>query len=135
MEKRVIYTEKKRYSRFDENHCMVYLNEEIIPDFVPEMEEMEDHADNILPVTGFAYTGTMPDGGTLIATKTENYDGFVSGLIRLKYSTDAEAAIQANMISALTDPGNPRAEEFREEWNSFQAYREHCKEMSRLLLQ
>lgn len=131
MENKVIYTEKKTYSKFDESRYMVYLNEEVVPDYVPENLPEGERPE---PVTGYAYAGSMIDGGTLIQAKEANYDNFVSGLIRLRYSADAEAAIQANMITALTDTENPRAGEFRAEWDIFQTYRTECKEIARALL-
>lgn len=130
---RIIYTEKKTYYKFDETRYMLYLNEEVIPDYI--RENSSDKEEQPEPVTGYAYSGSMIDGGTLIQAKEASYPDFVSGLIRLKYSADAEAAIQANMITAITDPENPRASEFRSEWDAFQVYRERCKEISRLLLQ
>lgn len=133
MGNKVIYTEKKTYGKFDETRYMVYLNEEIIPGYIPE--NLPEGKEQPEPVTGYAYSGMMIDGGTLIQAKEASYPDFVSGLIRLRYSADAEAAIQANMITALTDPENPRASEFRTEWDTFQKYRERCKEISRLLLQ
>lgn len=132
MENKVIYTEKKTYSKFDEGRYMVYLNEEVVSDYVPENLPMQEEQVN--PVQGYAYSGTMPDGGTLIQAEGANYENFVSGLIRLRYSTDAETAIQANMITALTEPENTRASEFRAEWENFQAYREQCKANAKLLL-
>lgn len=129
---RIIYTEKKTYYKFDETRYMVYLNEEVIPDYIPE--NLTDKEEQPEPVTGYAYSGMMLDGGTLIQAKEASYPDFVSGLIRLKYSADAEAAIQANMITAITDPESPRATEFRTEWDTFQAYREQCKEIAKVLL-
>lgn len=132
MENRAIYVERKTCCKFDETRYMVYLNEEIIPDYIPE--NLPDREEQPEPVQAYAYSGPMQDGGTLIEAKEANYDNFVSGLIRLKYSTDAEAAIQANMITALSEKENPRASEFQTEWDTFQAYRAECKEIARALL-
>lgn len=132
MENKVIYTEKKTYSKFDESRYMVYLNEEVVPDYVPENLPMQKEQPD--PVQGYAYSGPMQDGGTLIEAKEASYPDFVSGLIRLRYSADAEAAIQANMITALTDTENTRAGEFQAEWDTFQIYRAECKEIAKALL-
>lgn len=133
MENRVIYTEKKAYNKYDESRYMVYLNEEILPDYMPE-DLPEDSELRLQPVTGYAYTGTEPDGGTLIEAKFANYDDFVAGLIRLKYTADAESAINSNMILAISDSKNSRAKEFKTEWQAFQTYRDECKAQARLLL-
>lgn len=34
---RVIYTERKSFEKYDDKHFIAYLNEEIIPDYVPEV--------------------------------------------------------------------------------------------------
>lgn len=133
MENRVVYTEEKKYSKYDEGHYMTYLGEEILTDYIPE-DLPEDSELRLQPVTGYAYTGTEPDGGTLIEASDANYDDFVAGLIRLKYTPDAESAINSNMLLAVVSPENPRADEFKNEWQAFQNYREECKEISRKLL-
>ena len=38
---RQIYTERKKYSQFDDNHFILYLNEEVIEDYVPEVHNGE----------------------------------------------------------------------------------------------
>ena len=131
--KKVVYTEEKKYSKYDEGHYMIYLGEEILTDYIPE-DLPEDSELRLQPVTGYAYTGTEPDGGTLIEASDANYDDFVAGLIRLKYTPDAESAINSNMLLAVVSPVNPRADEFKDEWQAFQNYREECKEISRKLL-
>lgn len=120
-----IYTEKKTYSKYDDKHYLIYLDEEVIQDYVPE-----DNTTDSAPadsVTAYAYTGDFPDGGTMIEAEDASYDMFVSGLIRKKYTVDAESAIQSNMIVALSDPKNDRAIDFENEWNEFQEYRLLCK--------
>lgn len=131
-----IYPEKKTFSKFDEKRFIVYLNEKRA-NYLPSVttsDTEESPEENIEPVLGYSYTGTMKDGGTLINANEASYSAFVAGLIRLLYSEDAESAIKSNMMIAVVEPGNPRVEEFREEWNSFQAYREQCKITARNLL-
>ena len=132
MENREIYVKRKTYCKFDKTRYMVYLNEEIISDYIPE--NLPDREEQPEPVQAYAYSGPMQDGGTLIEAKEATYPDFVSGLIRLRYSADAETAIQANMITALSEKENPRADEFRTEWEMFQAYRAECKEIAKALL-
>ncbi|RKU75652.1 hypothetical protein DW945_22120 [Parabacteroides sp. AM44-16] len=120
-----IYTEKKTYSKYDDKHYLIYLNEEVIQDYVPEDNTNDSTPAD--PVTAYAYTGDFPDGGTMIEAEDASYDMFVSGLIRKKYTVDAESAIQSNMIVSLSDPKNDRAIDFENEWNEFQEYRLFCK--------
>lgn len=133
MENRVVYTEGKKYCKYDEGHYMIYLGEEILTDYIPE-DLPEDSELRLQPVTGYAYTGNHADGGTLIEAQSANYDDFVAGIIRLKYSPDSESAINSNMLIAVISPENPRADEFKNEWQTFQQYREECKETARKLL-
>ena len=72
-----IYTEKKRYTRFDDNHYLLYLNETVIPNHVQEVREGEKELE---PCTAYQYEGTEPDGGTMIEAKSDTYNDFVSGL-------------------------------------------------------
>lgn len=31
------YSDRKKYEKYDDKHFIVYLNEEVIPDYVPEV--------------------------------------------------------------------------------------------------
>ena len=131
MENRVIYTERKTYNKYDQEHYIIYLREEIIQDYIPENlpEDCEP-----VPVIGYAYTGNHPDGGTIIQAHEATYEAFVSGLIRQRYMQNEVEAIQSNMLLALTDPGNDRAMEFRSEWETYQQLRQECKTNASTLL-
>lgn len=131
--KKVVYTEEKKYCKYDEGHYMTYLGEEILTDYIPE-DLPEDSELRLKPVTGYAYTGTESDGGTLIEASGANYDDFVAGLIRLKYTPDAESAINSNMLLAVVSTENPRVDEFKNEWQAFQTYRDECKALAKSLL-
>ncbi|KAA6346610.1 hypothetical protein EZS27_005855, partial [termite gut metagenome] len=85
-------------------------------------------------VPGFAYTGTMPDGGMLIEAKEAGYGSFVSGLIRTRYSSDDVEALQGNMLIAVSQPKNEKAEGYKRDWDEFQAFRSECKQKIKLLL-
>ena len=129
-----IYPKKKTFSKFDEKHFIVYLNEEQA-DYVPSLSGMEQReGENVEPVPGYSYSGPLVDGGTMIEAKEACYAEFVSGLLRLSYSADAESAILANMTVALSEPKNERAAEFKTEWKAFQAKREECKQLAHRLL-
>lgn len=130
MKNRVVYTERKVYNKYDNNHYMLYLNEEILPEYIPECSNEEQGE----PTTGYAYTGNQADGGTLIEATEDSYEQFVSGLIRLKYTADAESAINSNALLSMMDPTHERAVEFKTEWEIFQHYREECKENAKTVL-
>lgn len=85
------YIERKNYVKYDETHYLLYLNEE--PAEVTNEETGES-------VAGYAYTGTMPDGGTLVVaadvTDENRRARFVAGLIGTKYDINDQIALLAN---------------------------------------
>ena len=87
----VSYIERKTFVRFDDNHYLLYLNEE-----EAEVKNVETGES----VQGFAYTGSFPDGGTLVEAKgvtNENRRAkFVAGLIGTEHDIDSQIAILAN---------------------------------------
>ena len=123
---RQIYFEQKAFVKYDENHYLLYLNEEIIPDYVPE--SMSGHKEE--PTTAYAYTGDFTDGGTMIEAKVATYDAFVSGLVRKKYSADRVEAITLNKLSGNEE----RSVEFEREFKTLEAYRQVCKEYAKSVL-
>lgn len=124
---RQIYTEKKTYSQFDGSHFLLYLQEEIIEDYVPELREGESPLE---PCTAYAYTGTEKDGGTLIEASTASYDAFVSGLVRKKYSADRVEAITLNKLSSNEE----RRAEFDAEFAELEEYRNTCKLQAKAII-
>ena len=130
-----IYAEKKTFSKFDNEHYLCYLNEQR-EEYSPESDARSGEVTEPVsaPVLGYAYTGDMVDGGTLIEAKEATYDEFVSGLIRTRYSASRVEAIQSNRMIALVNPEHERAAEFISEWDDFQSYREQCKEQADALI-
>jgi hypothetical protein len=116
------YTQKKKYSKYDEEHYLLYLGEQ------PATKVMEEGAD---PVPGYEYTGNFEDGGTMIKATEATYDQFVSGLIRSRYSADQVEAILLNIQS--NDPD--RMAEFQQELDTLNAYRDECKLIASELLE
>lgn len=119
--KTVIYPNRKKYTNMGNGQHMVYLNEEIVENYVPE-----NSPEGFEPITGYSYTGTEQDGGTLINAKEATYDELVSGLIRNKYSANAVEAIILNKDDGTTEHAT--------EYADLQAYRLACKTQANLLL-
>lgn len=117
---RVIYTERKTLVRYDDNHYMVYLNEEVIEGYVPEVREGEEAPEH---VTGYAYTGIEPDGGTLIAAGDMSRDSLINGIIRSCYSQTEEDAIKTHQIELLRGGNTSKADSYEAEWEAFNAFR------------
>lgn len=118
--KRTIYTEPKTLVKYDDNRYMAYLNEEVIEGYVPEGREGGSSPE---PVTGYAYTGTEPDGGTLIAATDMSRDSLINGIIRSRYSQTEEDAIKTHQIELIKNPDIPKAGDYESEWEAFNAFR------------
>ena len=89
--KKADYTERKSFVKYDDKHFVLYLNEQ--PAVLTNEETGEEKE-------GYSYTGTMPDGGTLIEAEGVNDSNrrakFISGLLGTEYTIDAQIAILAN---------------------------------------
>lgn len=129
------YPERKTFVSFDHEQFLLYLGETPVK-YVPETAKIADGENEVAPepIDGFSYTGTHPDGGTLIKAKEATYEAFVSGLIRKRYSADEAEALQANMLETLVNKENPRAAEFTQKWEEFQEYRDECKASAKAVL-
>lgn len=120
---RAIYLDRRKFDKFDDNHFIVYLNEETIPEYVPEVMEGQPEPE---PCTAYAYSGSEKDGGTIIEATSAQYDDFVAGLVRLKFSQNQVEAILCNQ-----GDGN---DEHLAEYNALQLYRKDCKAVASELL-
>lgn len=121
---KAIYLERKTFSRYDGGRCLVYLNEEVIENYVPE-----DAPDGFKPVTAYAYTGTEPDGGTLIDAPDDSRDTLINGMIRSIYTQSEEDAIKTHQLIVLTNPDTDKAQEYASEWAKFNVDREYAKSL------
>jgi len=123
---KVIYPQKRKFSRYDDHHYLLYLNEEVVEDYIPD-----DAQEDFTPITAYSYTGDQEDGSTMIHAIEATYEAFVSGLIRTRYSADQVEAILLNIQS-----NNPeRQTEFQDELDQLNAFREECKAKAASLLE
>ena len=116
---RKIYLERKKIVKYTDTQYLVYLNEEVIENYVPEINNEESHE----PVIAYAYSGDLEDGGTLIDAKEATESELISGLVKLKYSQEAQLAIILNKDKINDD----KAEEHALEFSQMQEYRDECK--------
>lgn len=115
----VIYTERRTFEKYDDQRYMVYLGEKVIPDYtLPAMDETPRE-----PVTGYSYTGTEADGGTLIGATGPERNSLINGIIRTKYSQTEEDAIKTHQIELLKNSDIPKAGEYEAEWEAFNTFR------------
>ncbi|WP_288776999.1 hypothetical protein [uncultured Bacteroides sp.] len=120
---KAIYLDRRKFDKFDDNHFIVYLNEETIPEYVPEKMEGQPEPE---PCMAYAYSGSEKDGGTIIEATSAQYDEFVAGLVRLRFSQNQVEAILCNQ-----GDGN---DEHLAEYNALQLYRKDCKTIAAELL-
>lgn len=118
--KTAIYTERRTFEKYDDTRYMVYMGEQIVPDYVPDTVEGQPAPD---PVTGYSYTGTETDGGTLIVSTNADRDSLINGIIRSHYTQTEEDAIKTHQIELLKDATIAKADEYEEEWNTFNVFR------------
>ena len=82
--------QRQTFVKYDDNHYLLFLHEQAA-------EQEDEFAGKI---SGYTYTGTMPDGSTLIeatGVTSENMRGkFIAGLIGIEYSKDDQIALLAN---------------------------------------
>lgn len=121
---KAIYTEPRTFEKYDDKRYMVYLNQEIIPDYVPEVMQSEQVP---VPITAYAYTGTEVDGGTLIETTSSDRDSLINGIIRSRYTQSEEDAIKTHQIELLKNATIDKAADYEAEWAEFNAVREMAK--------
>ena len=117
--KTAIYPARKTFNHYDNERYLLYLNEEIIENYVPENDPESE------PSTAYSYTGSEEDGGTLIVASDATYEKFVSGLIRTRYTADQVESILLNVQSNNPD----RIQEFQLELETLNAFREECKQI------
>lgn len=114
-----IYTEPRTYGKYDAGHIIGYLNEEQVPDHLPEGAEE--------PVTGYKYTGTEKDGGTVMPCSDHtSYPEVANAIIRSKFSESDEMAIHRH------HGNDPVA--YTEEWDEYNAFCEDAKLLAKAWL-
>ena len=104
--------QRQTYIKYDDSHYLLFLHEQTA-------EQEDEFAGKI---SGYNYTGTMPDGSTLIeatGVTSENIRGkFIAGLLGLEYSIDDQIALLAN---------GEDSEEHSKEFTDFMKIRKEVK--------
>lgn len=125
--KKEYYPVRKTFVKFDDEHYLLYLNEEVVEDYLPENAE-----EGAVPFKAYAYSGTEGDGSTKIKATEATYAQFVSGLIRTQYSADAVEAILLNSQSTFD---SQKESEHKLEFADLEEFRQECKNAIANLLQ
>ncbi|MBR5270815.1 MAG: hypothetical protein IKV64_01385 [Clostridia bacterium] len=108
------YTERKNFVKYDNEHYLLYLNEE-----ATEIVVNEETGET---VAGYNYYGNEVDGSVKIkasdVTEDNRRSKFIAGLIGTEFDVDAQIAILAN-DGDTTEHANDLAR--------FKAFRSNCK--------
>lgn len=116
------HTERQYFGKYDNEHHLLYLNEQAV-NFTSPAHNPDENPDEQAEVSGYSYSGNMPDGSTIIEAKgvtDENRrDKYIAGLIGVTYSTDAQLAILAN---------GKDADKHAQELRTFELFRSKCKQ-------
>lgn len=118
------YLLRMSYVKYDDNHYLLYLNEKRVDDYHPD--NAGESAGDDQTVTAYSYEGDEADGSTKIEAESANYNDFVAGIIRMKYSQNDVEAI-------LCNHGDGNAEHAKE-YDDFQAWRERAKQWANEIL-
>ncbi len=118
------YLLRMSYVKYDDNHYLLYLNEKRVDDYHPD-NAGESAGDN-KTVTAYSYEGDEPDGSTKIEAESANYNDFVAGIVRMKYSQNDVEAILCNHGDGNAD--------HEKEFDDFQAWREQAKQWANEIL-
>lgn len=110
------YTEQRTYGKYDAAHIIGYLNEEVVHDFMPEGREQ--------PGTGYRYTGTEIDGGTVMPCQDPtDYGQLTNAIIRADLTESEELA---TLRHHQNDP-----EAYAQEWEQYNQICEAAKQTAR----
>jgi len=115
------YKTPKTMLQYDIEHLIVYLNEEVVENYVPE--EGNENQD---PFTAYFYEGPEKDGGTIIEAAESDRDSIINGIIRSKYSRTEEDAIKTHQIMLLLDSNIAESANYKKEWSDFQTWRDYA---------
>lgn len=121
---RAIYFQPKTFVKYDNTRYIVYLNEEVLEDYIPESMEGQKP---LSPVTAYAYSGTVKDGGTLIEASSADRDSLINGIIRSRYTQSEEDAIKTHQIELLRNGSIDKAAQYEQEWEEFNSVRGMAK--------
>ena len=117
-----VYLQPMTMMKYDSTHILGYLNEEVIDNYVPERGQDDEEAPQ--PTTGYRYTGTERDGGTLLPCADDaDYGELTNAIIRASFSESDELAIQRHYKN---DP-----QSYADEWAAYNQACESAKAKAR----
>ncbi len=114
---KVVYREPRTYEKYDSQHIIGFLDEQIVENYQPETSEGQKL---IEPYTGYQYEGLEASGGTIMeCTKPDDRGEVVNAIIRSRYALSEEMAIHRHHQND--------AETYAEEWEVYNSWCETAK--------
>ena len=114
-----VYAEPKTFFPYGNGLIIGFLSEAIVENF-----KQENTPEDAPPITGYAYTGTRKDGGTLLPCENpEDYGCVTDAIICSRYSKSDEMAIHRHYQNDI--------ETYEDEWAEYNAFCEEAKALAR----
>ncbi len=111
----VIYAEPKTFFPFGDGMIIGFLDEALVENW-----KQDNAPEDAAPITGYSYSGTRDDGGTLLPCEDpSDYGCLTNAIIRSRYSQSEELAIHRHYVSSYED--------YQDEWNDYNAFCESAK--------
>jgi len=87
-----VYQTRKTYMKYDKEHIIGYLNEEVLENYTPG--DQPDEGEPVVWPVAYRYTGTERDGGTVMpCTNMHDTGDVANAIIRSRYTESQELAI------------------------------------------
>lgn len=116
------YAEQKTFFPFGDGTIIGFLGETIVENW-----KQPNAPEDAEPLTGYSYTGTRKDGGTLMpCDNPQDYGQLTNAIIRSKYSESEEMAIHRHYANSNED--------YQQEWLEYNRFCEDAKVLAKLWL-
>ena len=114
-----IYAEPKTFFPYGKGQIIGYFDEEIVENW-----HQDNVPENTPAITGYKYSGTRDDGGTILdCSDPSDYGELTNAIIRRSYSMSEEMAIHRHYSNS--------PEEYEEEWGEYNLVCEAAKELAK----
>lgn len=117
-----VYAEPKTFFPFGNGMIVAFLNEEIVENW-----KQPNTPEDFPAITGYKYTGTREDGGTLLTCNDpQDYGCLTDAIISSKYSKSEEMAIHRHYQNDN--------EFYKTEWLEYNQFCEDAKLLAKIWL-
>ena len=111
-----VYQTRKTYMKYDKEHIIGYLNEEVLENYTPQ--DQPDEGEPVVWPVAYRYTGTERDGGTVMpCTNMHDTGDVANAIIRSRYTESQELAIHRHVLNG----------DYEENPTEYEEYNAFCK--------